>query len=161
MTQPAIGEVAPDFTATTDTGSKFRLSEHRGKPVVLVFYAQADTEGCNIENVEFSALMPEFTRLGAAMLAISPDSFEAQCKFRDKFGLTIPQVADPSRQVIEQYGVWGPKKLYGRDYVGLIRTSLLISPKGRIAESWKVTRIKGHAQRVLTSLEDHVARGWR
>jgi peroxiredoxin Q/BCP len=160
MTRPDIGDDAPDFTATTDSGAVFRLSAQRGHPVVLMFYAQADTEGCNIENLEYSALMPRFRELGAAVVAISPDSLADQCRFRDKFQLAVPQVADSDRRIIESYGVWGPKKLYGREYVGLIRTSFLIDPQGRVAHHWHVTRIKGHAARVVAEIEVREANGW-
>jgi peroxiredoxin Q/BCP len=149
MTSIDIGTKAPDFALTTDRNETFRLSEHRGAPVVLVFYPQDDTEGCTIENIEFTQLMPEFRKLGAEVVGISPDSVDDHCKFRDKFQLAVTLAADPDHQAIDAYRVWGPKTTFGHDYVGLIRTTFLVGPDGRIAGIWRVNRIKAHAADVL------------
>jgi peroxiredoxin Q/BCP len=143
------GGMAPDFELPTDSGKPFRLSDSRGKPVVLYFYPEDDTEGCTIENLEFTAQMPAFRRLGVKVVGISPDTVEKHCKFRDKHALRAVLAADPERQAIEAYGVWGPKKLFGHAYDGLIRTTFLIGADGGIARVWPVTRIKGHADAVL------------
>lgn len=145
----AIGDMAPDFVLESDRGTPFRLSAHRGRPVVLFFYPADGTEGCTIENLEFGQLLPEFEAAGVIVAAISPDSVESHCRFRDRYGLAVPLLADPHRKVIDLYGVWGAKKLYGREYQGLIRTTVLIDPAGRIAAMHPVRRIKGHAARVL------------
>src|SRR5690606_8887112 len=100
--------------------------DHRGRPVVLVFYPQDDTEGCTLENIEFTQLMPEFRAIGVEVLGISPDSVEDHCRFRDKYQLGLTLAADPQRDAVEAYGIWGEKTLYGRDYVGLIRTTFLV-----------------------------------
>lgn len=147
-----IGMRAPDFALITDRNETFRLSDHRGSPVVLVFYPQDDTEGCTIENLEFSRLMPEFGALGAKVVGISPDSVASHCSFRDKHGLELALAADPEHQAINAYGVWGPKTTFGRDYVGLIRTTFLVDPEGTVARAWRVTRIKGHAAQVLEAV---------
>lgn len=144
-----IGSKAPDFALPTDRNETFRLSEHTGSPVVLVFYPQDDTEGCTIENIEFTQLMPEFRRLGAEVVGISPDSVADHCKFRDKYQLSLTLAADPEHKAIGAYGVWGPKTTFGRDYIGLIRTTFLIDANGRIAGIWRVNRIKAHAAEVL------------
>lgn len=149
MTAIDIGAKAPDFALTTDRNETFRLSEHKGSPVVLVFYPQDDTEGCTTENIEFTRLIPEFRALGAEVVGISPDSVADHCKFRDKYQLALTLAADPDHRAIEAYGVWGPKTTFGHDYVGLIRTTFLIGPDGRIAAMWRVNRIKGHAVAVL------------
>lgn len=154
MTSLAPGDVAPDFTLETGSGEQFQLSEHRGRPVVLFFYPKDNTEGCTVENLEFSQLAGAFDALGAAVLGISPDSVEAHCAFRDKHALKMPLAADPERLAIDAYGVWGEKKLYGRTFHGLHRTTFLIDPDGRIAAQWKVRRIKGHAQAVLDATRD-------
>jgi peroxiredoxin Q/BCP len=150
---PALqkGAPAPDFELPTDKGDVFRLSQQRGSPVVLYFYPQDDTEGCTIENMEFSAEAAEFERLGVRILGISPDSIADHCAFRDKYRLGITLAADPERKAIEAYGLWGLKHTFGRDYIGLIRTSFLVDGDGRIAEIWPVTRIKGHAAKVLAA----------
>jgi len=149
MNSTDVGSKAPDFALMTDRNEIFRLSERSGSPVVLVFYPQDDTEGCMIENIEFTQLMPEFRKLGAEVVGISPDSVADHCKFRDKYQLALTLAADPEHQAIEAYGVWGPKTTFGRDYVGLIRTTFLIGPDGRIAGVWRVNRIKAHAADVL------------
>jgi peroxiredoxin Q/BCP len=149
MASLAVGKKAPDFELPTDRGIPFRLAEHKGHPVVLFFYPEDDTEGCTIENLEFTALADEFERLGIDVLGISPDTVEKHCRFRDKHRLTIPLAADTGHKVTSKYGAWGPKKMFGHEYDGVIRMTFLIAPEGKIASIWKVTRIKGHAQVVL------------
>ena len=153
MTMPREGDPAPDFTLPLDDGTSFTLSAQRGKPVVLYFYPQDDTEGCTIENQEFSALAGEFAKRGAVLLGISPDSIEKHCKFRDKYGLTSPLASDPDHVAIGAFALWQEKVLYGRPYVGLVRTSFLIDAEGRIARIIKATRIKGHAGKMLDALD--------
>jgi peroxiredoxin Q/BCP len=149
MATPLPGRKAPDFALETDSGATFRLAGQLGAPVVLFFYPEDDTEGCTIENIEFGRLAGDFEAIGVKLLGISPDSVEKHCRFRDKHGLTAPLAADPARKAIRAYGAWGPKKLFGHAYDGVIRTSVLIDAGGRVVEVWKVTRIKGHAQLVL------------
>jgi peroxiredoxin Q/BCP len=149
MPVPAIGDPAPDFELPTTAGSSFRVSAHRGQPVLLFFYAEDDTEGCTIENQEFSALLPDFAALGVVVAGISEDSLDKHRRFCGKYGIEVPLVADPGHVAIEAYGVWGPKVTFGHHLIGLIRSTFLIGPDGRILESWRVTRIKGHAGKVL------------
>lgn len=149
MTILAVGDRAPDFTLETDDGSRFILSKQLGRPVVLYFYPADGTQGCTIENIEFSARAAAFAQAGVGVLGISPDSIESHCRFRDKHDLAIPLAADPERRAIAAYGAWGTKKLYGREYEGLFRTTFLVDARGRIARVWNVRRIKGHAQQVL------------
>ena len=144
-----VGNKAPDFELPAADGSVFRLSDHKGKPVVLYFYPQDDTEGCTLENQEFSALLPEFQALGATLAGVSPDSIASHCKFRDKFGLTVPLLADTDTKVTKKYGLWQLKKLWGVEYMGLVRTSFLIAPTGKIAGIFKATRIRDHAAKLL------------
>lgn len=158
MTSIAVGDIAPDFELETDAGVTFRLSSRRGKPVVLFFYPEDNTEGCTIENLEFTQAMPEFEALGIDIVGISPDTMEKHCRFRDKHGLTAPLAADPHRNVIDAYGVWGRKKLYGREFDGLIRTTFLIDGSGTVAAIWTVRRIKGHAAAVLETARALFAR---
>ena len=157
MTIPAIGSPAPDFQLTTDSYEKFQLSDHRGKPVVLYFYPEDDTEGCTIENIEFTDQMPEFRKLHAAVVGISPDTVEKHCTFRDKYNLGVPLAADPDRQVIEAYGLWQLKKLYGREFMGVKRATVLIDAAGKIAGVFHATRIRGHAEKVLAATRALVA----
>lgn len=154
MTTIAVGDEAPDFELETDARETFRLSAQKGRPVVLFFYPEDDTEGCTIENLEFTQLKPEFDRLGVQLLGISPDTVEKHCAFRDKYELKVPLAADPDRKVIEAYGLWQRKKMFGNEYDGLVRTTFLIDAKGRIAGVWPVTRIKGHAAAALEAARE-------
>jgi thioredoxin-dependent peroxiredoxin len=143
----------------SDSGTPFRLSRQKGRPVVLFFYPEDDTEGCTIENREFSAAAAEFAALGVVVAGISPDSLEKHCRFRDKYGLRAPLLADDKKKVVKAYGVWGLKKMFGHEYDGVIRTTFLIDARGRVAGTWRVTRIKGHAATVLDAARDLVAGG--
>lgn len=151
MAKPQRGRKAPDFELPTAEGPAFRLSAQLGKPVVLYFYPEDDTPGCTIENQEFTALLPEFEKLGVAVVGISENSAAEHCKFRDKYQLATVLVADPEHKAIDAYGVWGPKVTFGHHLIGLIRSTFLIGADGRLAEEWRVTRIKGHADKVLAA----------
>lgn len=148
----AEGSPAPDFALPTDNGTTFRLSDHRGSPIVIFFYADDDTEGCTVQNLEFSALLPEFAKLGATVIGISPNSVADHCKFRDKYALTVPLAADTELTALRAFDSWRLKKLYGREYEGVIRTSFIIAPDGAVAKILYATRIKKHAERVLAEL---------
>jgi len=145
MSKLRIGDPAPDFSLETDSGATFQLSAQRGRKVVLFFYPQDDTEGCTVENQEFTHLAPSFEDAGAILLGISPDTVATHQKFRDKYALGVSLAADPDHKAIDAYGVWGEKTNFGKKYMGLIRTTFLIDADGCVAEIWKVTRIKGHA----------------
>lgn len=153
MTHLSPGDSAPDFTLPRDDNSVFSLSAQRGRRVVLFFYPQDDSGGCTDENIEFSNLADEFAAAGAVLQGISPDTIEDHRKFRAKYDLRLPLVADPERQAIEAYGLWQLKKLYGREFMGLIRTSVIIGADGRIEQIIRATRIKGHAAKVLDALQ--------
>ncbi|MGV3651933.1 MAG: peroxiredoxin [Devosia sp.] len=152
MSMIAPGAVAPDFVLDADDGTRFRLSDQKGRPVVLAFYPQDDTEGCTVEMLEFSALADEFETAGCVVVGISPDRVDSHCAFRDKFALTIRLLADPDLVAIKAFDVWGEKQLYGRVYEGLIRTSVLVDPKGRVSAVARATRIKGHAAKMLAAV---------
>lgn len=143
------GDMAPDFTLSDDRGGSFRLRDQRGKPVVLEFYCEDDSGGCVIENQEFSALAPEFEKAGATLVAISPQDVASHKKFRAKYGFAQPLLADPERKAIEPYGLWAEKKLWGHEFMGVLRVTYLIAADGRVAGVFKASRIKGHAQKVL------------
>jgi peroxiredoxin Q/BCP len=150
------GVAAPDFTLPLDDGSTFQLSAELGWPVVLYFYPQDDSGGCRDENIEFSERAGAFAALGARLVGVSPDSLESHGKFRKKYGLQVPLAADPDRLAIEAFGLWKLKKLYGREFMGLIRTSFIIGADGRVVRIIKATRILGHAQKMLEALQAEV-----
>ena len=158
MALVTVGAAAPDFELPTDANETFRLSDHLGHPVVLYFYPQDDTEGCTLENIEFTDQLPAFRALGAVVVGISPDTVEQHCSFRDKFSLGVPLAADPERKAIEAYGVWQLKKMFGVEFMGVKRVSFLIGPDGRVAGVFHATRIKGHAEKVLAATRELAAR---
>ncbi len=157
MTELAEQAMAPDFSLPLDDGTTFHLAAERGRPVVLFFYPEDDTGGCTVQNCEFSDLAPDFAALGVRVVGISPDSLEKHRKFRSKYGLALPLAADPDHKAIALYGLWKLKKLYGREFMGLIRTSFLIDEEGQIVRIVRATRIKGHAQKMLEAVEAYVA----
>ena len=157
MNTLSIGSKAPDFELPTDRHEMFRPSTHKGRPVVLYFYPEDDTEGCTLENIEFSDHLPEFGKLGAVVVGISPDSVEKHCSFRDRYNLGVILAADPQRKAIEAYGVWQLKKMFGVEYMGVKRTTFLIGPDGTIAGIFLATRIRGHAEKVLAATRDLIS----
>ncbi|RYD90397.1 MAG: peroxiredoxin [Sphingobacteriales bacterium] len=148
-----VGKLAPDFTLDLDDGTRFSLREQKGHPVVLFFYPEDDSGGCTNENQEFSERKAAFEALGAGIVGISPDTIQSHIKFRSKYDLQIPLGSDPDRLAIKAFDLWQMKKLYGREFMGLIRTSFIIDEEGRIAKIMRATRIVGHAQKVLEALE--------
>jgi thioredoxin-dependent peroxiredoxin len=154
MTHLAVGDPAPAFSLELDDGRTVTSQSLLGRHVVLFFYPQDDTEGCTNENVEFSALFEQFSARGATVIGVSPDDLASHRKFRDKYGLAVPLAADPERRTVEAFGLWQMKQLYGREFMGLIRTSFLIDADGRIARIVRATRIKGHAAKMLEALDE-------
>lgn len=141
--------MAPDFDLPRDGGGTLGLAQLSGKAVVLYFYPADDTPGCTAEAVDFNRLKPEFEKAGAVVIGLSPDSTRKHDKFKAKHGLDLDLVADEERKVIEAYGLWVEKKLYGRVYMGVERATFLIGADGRIARIWRKVRVKGHAEQVL------------
>lgn len=146
------GMTAPDFELPTDTGERFRLSDHKGQSVLLYFYPQADTPACTDQNLAFTAHKDAFAQRGILLVGISPDAPEKLAAFREKYGLSPILLSDPDHLAIGAYGVWGEKLNYGRMYMGLIRSTVLIGPDGGIAQIWRNIRAKGHVERVLKAL---------
>jgi peroxiredoxin Q/BCP len=150
------GQKAPDITLPDDRGGSFKLSASRGKPVVLQFYCEDGTEGCEIENREFSALSAEFRELGVEVVAISPQSVESHRKFSAKHDFAHRLLADTELEANKAYDVWQQKKLWGREYMGTVRVTYLVDAKGKIAAVLPARRVKGHAQKVLDAARDLV-----
>lgn len=153
MTELTEGSVAPDFELPADDGNTVRLSDLLGAPVVVYFYPKDDTSGCTAEAIAFTALEPEFRAAGATVLGISPDSVRKHEKFRQKHGLTIRLAADEEKEAIQRYGVWARKSMYGREYMGVERSTFLIRPDGRIARVWSKVKVPGHAEEVLEAVK--------
>jgi len=157
MPLPAPGDPAPDFELMTDAGTKFRLSKHRGQPVVLYFYPEDDTAGCTTEACQFRDLDGEIRDRSADVWGISPDDAASHRRFREKFGLPFTLLSDVDHKTSEAYGAWGPKVNYGRETIGLTRSTYLIDPDGRVARAWPKVKADGHAAQVLEALEEERA----
>lgn len=157
MTDIKPGDPVPQFTLQCDDGTEVSATSLKGRPAVLYFYPQDDSGGCVDENLEFSALAPDFAARGARLIGISPDDLDSHRKFRAKYGLVVTLGADPTLATIEAFGLWQLKKLYGREFMGLIRTSFIIDADGKVARIIRATRIKGHAAKVLAALDEVIA----
>jgi thioredoxin-dependent peroxiredoxin len=147
------GDEAPDFELPRDGGGSVKLSDLHGHPVIVYFYPKDDTSGCTKEAVGFSESAGEFRALGAEILGISPDGIKSHDKFRDKHGLTIILGADEEKRAISAYGVWAEKKMYGRSYMGVERTTFLIDKHGKIARIWRGVKVPGHVAEVLAAVK--------
>jgi peroxiredoxin Q/BCP len=148
---PALveGAKAPNFRLPRDGGDSVALSDFSGKKLVLFFYPKADTPGCTREAIDFTRLARDFAASGTAVLGISADSQRAQESFRDKHELSVPLISDEKHQMLEAYGAWGEKSMYGRTFLGIIRTTVLVGGDGRVARIWRHVRVDGHADQVL------------
>ena len=143
-----VGDLAPDFTATDDRDKRISLSDFKGHTVVLFFYPKDDTPGCTVEACAFQEALPTFEGVNAKVIGVSPDPVKKHVKFKEKFGLEYPLVADTEHTVSEAYGVWGEKKFMGRKYMGVARTTFVIDAKGRIAHVFEGVKPAGHADEV-------------
>jgi peroxiredoxin Q/BCP len=145
------GDKAPNFELPDDREKLRSLKSYAGKKLVLYFYPKDNTTGCTKEALDFSALKNEFDKIGTAILGVSPDSPASHGKFKGKHGLTLDLASDPSKAMLETYGVWTEKTLYGRKYMGVERTTFLIGKDGKIAEVWNKVKVPGHAEAVLAA----------
>jgi len=147
-----VGQPAPDFQLQTDAGETVRLSDLRGRSVVLFFYPEADTPNCTVEAYGFRDDLSEFQAHGTAVFGISPDGVEKQAAFSRKFALTYPLLADADHRVAEAYGVWQLKKGRDSEYMSVVRTTFLIDPEGLISHVYERVQAEGHSQEVLKAL---------
>jgi len=146
------GTLAPDFTLLTDGGGEVTLSDYRGKKVVLYFYPKDDTPGCTTEACSFRDDYSTIIAAGAAVLGVSPDSVKSHDKFKAKFSLPFALLSDPEHKVAEMYGAWGEKKMYGKSYMGIIRSTYIIDEEGKILKVFPKVVPKEHSQEVLAVL---------
>ena len=146
-----VGDKAPAFALPRDGGAKVSLKEFKGRNLVLYFYPKADTSGCTKEAIAFSRLRTDFARAGTDILGVSADPVPAIDKFKTKHKLTIALASDETKAMLEAFGAWGEKSLYGRKYYGVIRKTFLIDAQGRIVHIWPKVRVAGHAEEVLAA----------
>jgi len=150
---------APEFCLPDENGRDICLKDFRGKWVVLYFYPRDNTSGCTMEAKDFSSKIEEFERMNAVVIGVSPDSQKSHKRFREKNGLKIILLSDEEHRIMEKYGVWQLKKMYGREYYGVVRSTFLINPEGKIVYEWRKVRVKGHVDEVLKKLKEMQMRG--
>jgi peroxiredoxin Q/BCP len=149
-THPGVGNDMPDIALVAPEGGSVRPSDFRGRKLVLFFYPKDDTPGCTTENLDFSALAPEFAKAGTALLGVSKDPPAKHAKFAAKHGLTAPLASDAAENGLsDALGIWTEKQNYGRTYLGMVRTTYLIDADGKIARVWDKVKVKDHAAQVL------------
>jgi len=146
------GDRAPDFRLPTPDGGEVALKDLLGSWVVLYFYPKDGTSGCTTEALEFSELMPRFQAAGVKVYGISPDSVESHRKFIRKHGLKVPLLSDPDHKILDLYGAWGKKKMYGKEFEGVVRSTVAIDPQGTVQLAWPAAKSKGHAAEVLEGI---------
>lgn len=149
-----IGEKAPEFSLPNQDEVEIGLRDLAGKWIVLYFYPKDNTPGCSTEACDFTATLPNFENLDAVILGVSPDSPKKHRNFIEKKSLALTLLSDEKQEVCSLYGVWQLKKLYGKEYMGVVRSTFLISPEGKIAAKWEKVKVNGHAQEVQAKLEE-------
>lgn len=152
MAELEVGNKAPDFSLPRDGGGSISLADHAGKQVVLYFYPKDDTSGCTAESIDFNRLKTEFEKAGAVVIGMSPDSARSHDKFKKKHALDLDLASDEDKSVLQAYGVWVEKSMYGRKYMGVERSTFLIGPGGRISRIWRKVKVPGHADEVLEAV---------
>lgn len=148
-----VGDSLPDMALTAPDGSTVKISDYAGKKLVLFFYPKASTPGCTTESRDFSALLPEFEKAGAAILGMSADTPKRQQNFINKQELTVDIASDESTEFLEAIGVWAEKKMYGKTFMGIIRSTFLLDENGKVIQAWPKVRVKGHAEEVLEAVK--------
>ena len=150
----AVGTAAPAFTLPRDGGGTLSLADFRGRQLVLFFYPKANTPGCTREAQAFSALAQDFAAANTAILGVSADPVKAQDKFKAQCHLTVALASDESHAMLESFGVWGEKSMYGRTFLGVFRSTFLIDAKGKILRIWPKVKVPGHAEEVLAAARE-------
>jgi thioredoxin-dependent peroxiredoxin len=145
------GNKVPDFTMDTDDGQTVKLSDLKGRIVVLYFYPKDDTSGCTAEAKDFSCMADDFKAAGAVVVGVSPDSVASHQKFQKKYDLAVRLAADPDHKVATAFGVWVEKSMYGKKYMGVERSTFLIDKTGKLSQSWRKVKVPGHAGEVLAA----------
>ena len=148
------GEPAPDFTLPASGGRTVSLGDMKGKPFILYFYPKADTPGCTKEAQAFQEALGEMSGLGLDVIGLSKDTVKAQDKFAEKYGLSFPLASDEAGTVVEAYGAWVEKSMYGKSYMGIDRSTVLVDSEGKVAKIWRKVKVPGHAAEVLRAAKD-------
>ncbi|MDD2705126.1 MAG: thioredoxin-dependent thiol peroxidase [Acidocella sp.] len=146
------GQDAPDFSMPATGGRTVSLASLKGKPFVLYFYPRADTPGCTKEACAFQESLPDFSKLDVTVIGVSKDSMKALEKFAEKYSLAFPLASDPEVKVIDAYGAWQEKSMYGKKYMGIERSTVLVDAKGKVAKHWPKVKVAGHAEDVLKAV---------
>lgn len=154
MADISIGTAAPDFDLPRDGGGRVSLGDFRGRPLVLFFYPKDDTTGCTAESRAFTALADEFEKAGAAVIGMSPDSVKCHDRFIKKHNLAVVLASDEEKTTLQAYGVWKQKTMYGRNFMGVERTTFLVREDGTIATIWQKVKVPGHAEIVLAAVQN-------
>ena len=149
----AVGSLAPNFTGVTNNNQTVSLADYASGWLVLYFYPKDDTPGCTIEANDFTHYIPHFKQLGAQVVGASPDSVESHCNFISKYNLGITLISDEDHKVAESYAAWGLKNFMGKESMGIIRSTFLINPAGKVAQAWYGVKANGHAETVLNTLK--------
>lgn len=151
MTRPAPGDAAPQFTLPTDGGGEFTLSSNNDSKIIIFFYPKDDTSGCTAEAIDFTAAKDKFAALDVTIIGMSPDPAKKHDKFKNKHELDVILVSDEEKTVLDAYGVWVEKSMYGRKYMGVERSTFLIAKDGKIIQSWRKVKVPGHVEEVLAA----------
>lgn len=154
MSRLSVGDRAPAFTLLDHAGEKVRLSDFRGQRVVVYFYPADDTPGCTKEACQFNEALRNFAALDVAVLGVSPDDAASHVAFRKKYGLKFSLLSDPTKKVMAAYGAYGDKMLYGKKVTGVIRSTFVVGPTGKVEQAYYAVRADGHAAKVLAALGD-------
>ena len=149
-----VGQKAPQFKLLDAGKNTVSLGNFKGKWLVLYFYPKDDTSGCTLEAQDFTARLPEFKKLSAVVVGISPDSYRSHQKFIGKYDLGVPLLSDPEQHVLKAYGVWQKKSMFGREFMGVVRTTFLIDPQGVIRHIWPEVEVEGHADEVRRKIAE-------
>jgi peroxiredoxin Q/BCP len=148
------GAAAPKFELESDAGERVRLRDYAGKWLVVYFYPKDSTPGCTREAQEFTAAAARLKKLGAEVVGVSKDSVKSHCSFRDKIGIRFPLLSDPDLAAHKAYGAWGTKNSYGKTSEGVIRSTFLVAPDGKVARAWGSVKVDGHVEKVLEALAE-------
>ena len=149
-----VGDKAPAFSLTADDGSKVKLADFKGRPVVVYFYPKDDTPGCTKEACAFRDALPTFEKLDAVVMGISPDDVESHVTFKKKFDLNFTLLSDPNHKVAEKYGAWRERNRYGKKFMGIQRSTFVIDGNGVVQKTWKAVRVDGHEAKVREAIEE-------